>query len=284
METKDHLSSYPVLSKEDLKGTRIEHGFKRAFMSLFCQDDETFTSTMFLNVDQLQKQLDKDEFQEDGSMAAFWVLNRQIEVKKFREISLQHMSNVKKFVAKRTHHKRLYDRRDTSIKSGNDADADNADIKPIYDKEPMVEAQLTAECLRWVPTGNIFASCTSKVDSEPPHGFNVDISKIHECTQTLGLGAGTSINVKKEQSIDLCADMIVMTSMQELESLFGPLLDGYSNGENQVVSKSFDVTTADASDKRQQQPDATSSTSTLATIVTADRKFNLYICWFFFLF
>ncbi|GJX73574.1 hypothetical protein Tco_0312169 [Tanacetum coccineum] len=60
-----------VLSKEDLKGTRIEHGFKRAFMSLFGQDVDTFTSTMLLNVDQLQKQLDKDKFYEDGSMAAF---------------------------------------------------------------------------------------------------------------------------------------------------------------------------------------------------------------------
>ncbi|GJZ39926.1 hypothetical protein Tco_0586489 [Tanacetum coccineum] len=73
METKD------VLSKEDLKGTRIEHGFKRAFMSLFGQDDDTFTSTMLLNVDQLQKQLDKDEFKEDGTMAAFWVINRQFQ-------------------------------------------------------------------------------------------------------------------------------------------------------------------------------------------------------------
>ncbi|GKC35073.1 hypothetical protein Tco_1047457 [Tanacetum coccineum] len=66
------LHSYlQILFKEDLKDTRIEHGFKRAFMSLFDQDDDTFTSRMFLNVDQLQKQLDKDEFQEDGSMAAF---------------------------------------------------------------------------------------------------------------------------------------------------------------------------------------------------------------------
>ncbi|GJT42199.1 hypothetical protein Tco_0942064 [Tanacetum coccineum] len=68
-----------VLYKEDLKGTRIEHGFKRAFMSLFGQDNDTFTSTMLLNVDQLQKQLDKDEFQEDESMTAFWVINRQFQ-------------------------------------------------------------------------------------------------------------------------------------------------------------------------------------------------------------
>ncbi|GKA89919.1 hypothetical protein Tco_0811731 [Tanacetum coccineum] len=96
-----------VLSKEDLKGTRIEHGFKRAFMLLFVQDDETFTSTMFLNVDQLQKPLDKDKFQEDGSMAAFGKAVGQNQ---------------------------------------NDTDANHADIIPIYDEEPMVEIQFTAKC------------------------------------------------------------------------------------------------------------------------------------------
>ncbi|GJV32575.1 hypothetical protein Tco_1392975 [Tanacetum coccineum] len=67
-----------VLSNKDLKGTRIEHGFKRAFMSLSGQNDETFTSTIFLNVDQLEKQLDKDKFQEDGSMATFSLSNSSI--------------------------------------------------------------------------------------------------------------------------------------------------------------------------------------------------------------
>ncbi|GKA71264.1 retrovirus-related pol polyprotein from transposon TNT 1-94 [Tanacetum coccineum] len=69
--------------------------------------------------------------------------------------------------------------------------------------------------------------------------------------------------------------MIIITSMIELESLFDHLFDEYFNGENQVVSKSFAVTTADASDKRQQQPDSTSSTSTLATSVTVDGNFDL---------
>ncbi|GKD49028.1 hypothetical protein Tco_1278004 [Tanacetum coccineum] len=127
-----------VLSKEDLKRTCIEHGFKRAFISLFGQDDVTFTSTMFLNVDQLKNQIDKYAFQKDRSMAVFWVLNRQfhqffdsqfsldcnyqmtdkyfveyigIELKHFRYTLLQHMGNVKKFVAERTHHQRQYDRR-----------------------------------------------------------------------------------------------------------------------------------------------------------------------------
>ncbi|GKD25266.1 hypothetical protein Tco_1231480 [Tanacetum coccineum] len=108
-----------------------------------------------------------------------------IEVKQFRDTLLQLMGNVKKSVSKRTRHQRQYDRRvnkrqmqtqeskiDTSKavnddlvvtesngtesevqddnRSGNDTDADDADIRPIYDEEPMAEVQLTAEC-------NIFA-------------------------------------------------------------------------------------------------------------------------------
>ncbi|GJY08714.1 hypothetical protein Tco_0375768 [Tanacetum coccineum] len=181
-------------------------------MSLFGQDDDTFTSTMFLNVDQLQKQLDKDEFQENESMVAFWMLNNQlqqfidswfssnydnqmtskyfveyirIEVKHFRDTLLQHIGNVKKSVTKRTRHKRLYDIRvnkrqtqtkkskvdagkaldadlivtkssetkskvqDESSRSRNDTDTDDADIRPIYDEEPM--AELSAEQVYWSP-------------------------------------------------------------------------------------------------------------------------------------
>ncbi|GJV26689.1 hypothetical protein Tco_1383137 [Tanacetum coccineum] len=105
-----------------------------------------------------------------------------IKVKNFRDTLLQHMSNVKKFVAERTNHKRLYDRRvnkrqmqmqkskvdtrkaldaglviiessetksevqGTSSRSGNDTNTDDVDIRPIYDKEPMAQVQLTAEC------------------------------------------------------------------------------------------------------------------------------------------
>ncbi|GJU67522.1 hypothetical protein Tco_1253781 [Tanacetum coccineum] len=122
--------------------------------------------------------------------------------------------------------------------------------------------------LRWIPTGKLFDSCTSKVDSELVHGSNVDIPNIHEYKQTLDVSAGTSINVQKEQSLDLSA---------ELESLFGPLFDEYFNGENQVVSKSSAITDANAPDKCQQQPDSTSSTSTLATTVTADGNFDVGI-------
>ncbi|GJR15347.1 hypothetical protein Tco_0797999 [Tanacetum coccineum] len=160
-------SHLQVLSKDDLKGTRIEHGFKRAFMSLFGQDVDTFTRTMLLNVDQLQKQLDKDEFQEDGSMTAFWVVNNQfqkfidskftldydsqmtdtyfveytgIEVQHFRDTLLQHLGNVKKSVAERTRHKKQYERRvnkrqmqtqESKIDTGKALDADLVDTESI---------------------------------------------------------------------------------------------------------------------------------------------------------
>ncbi|GJT96613.1 hypothetical protein Tco_1092131 [Tanacetum coccineum] len=45
--------------------------------------------------------------------------------------------------------------------------------------------------LRWVPTRKLFASRTTKFDSEPPHGFNANISNPHECEQTLNVNAGT---------------------------------------------------------------------------------------------
>nr|GEY65545.1 hypothetical protein [Tanacetum cinerariifolium] len=109
-----------------------------------------------------------------------------IEVKHFRDTLLQHMGNVKKFVFERARHQRQYDRmvnkrlmqtreskidmgkavnddlvvtessgtksevQDDNSRSGNDTDADDADIRPIYDEEPMAKVQLNAAC-------NIFA-------------------------------------------------------------------------------------------------------------------------------
>nr|GEW05080.1 hypothetical protein [Tanacetum cinerariifolium] len=72
--------------------------------------------------------------------------------------------------------------------------------------------------LRWFPKGKLFDSCTSKVDSEPPHGSNIDIPNIHECKQTLDVSACTSINVQKEQSLDLSAVPYV-TSTRKIPEL-----------------------------------------------------------------
>ncbi|GKC67566.1 hypothetical protein Tco_1100164, partial [Tanacetum coccineum] len=96
---------------------------------------------MFLNMDQLEKQLDNEEFQEIGSMAAF-------KIPEFRDILIQHMESVKKSIDKRALHKREYDIRvnerqgqktKENVDMRNDVDADDAYIKPVYDKETMAE-------------------------------------------------------------------------------------------------------------------------------------------------
>ncbi|GJZ54303.1 hypothetical protein Tco_0609188 [Tanacetum coccineum] len=88
----ERISSF----KRRLKGTRIEHGFKQAFLSLFGQKIETFTAL-------------------DAGLVV--IESSGTESRK----------------------------QDTSIRSGNDTNVDDADIIPVYDKEPMVEVQPTAE-------------------------------------------------------------------------------------------------------------------------------------------
>ncbi|GJX56122.1 hypothetical protein Tco_0286019 [Tanacetum coccineum] len=121
-------SHLKLLSNNDLKGTRTESGFKRAFATLFGQDVETFTSTMFLNMDQLEKQLDNEEFQEIRSMAAFKMQTTKEKVDTSKALNARLVDTE----SSRTESKE----QDTSSISGNDA---HADIKPIYDEKLMAE-------------------------------------------------------------------------------------------------------------------------------------------------
>ncbi|GKD78867.1 hypothetical protein Tco_1341488 [Tanacetum coccineum] len=157
-------SHLKLLSNNDLKGTRTECGFKRAFATLFGQDVESFTGTMLLNMDQLEKKLDNEEFQEIGSMAAFKVLETQfqmfiksqiyldgeyvvmtrnyflqytqLEILEFRDTLIQHMEFVKKSIDERGCIKESMTpssgieskEQDTSNRSGNDTHANDADI------------------------------------------------------------------------------------------------------------------------------------------------------------
>ncbi|GJV66677.1 reverse transcriptase [Tanacetum coccineum] len=70
----------------------------------------------------------------------YFVKYTGIEVKHFRDTLLQHMGNVKKSVAERTHSTV----QNESSRPGNDIDADDADIRPIYDEEPMAKEKVFA--------------------------------------------------------------------------------------------------------------------------------------------
>nr|GEZ68705.1 Gag-Pol polyprotein [Tanacetum cinerariifolium] len=83
--------------------------------------------------------------------------------------------------------------------------------------------------LRWVPTGRILTSSTTKVDNEPLNGSNVDITNQYECEQTLDVSAvqnsdftTTTMNSQVQswfQKVLPPADKTT-TSRQELELLF----------------------------------------------------------------
>ncbi|GKF24192.1 hypothetical protein Tco_0076514 [Tanacetum coccineum] len=68
---------------------------------------------------------------------------------------------------------------------------------------PSTKSHSTAKTvgLRWVPTGKIFTSSTTKVDSEPQIGSNDDITHQYECKQTLDVSAGT-LNIHAGTSLN----------------------------------------------------------------------------------
>ncbi|GJT12789.1 hypothetical protein Tco_0859831, partial [Tanacetum coccineum] len=157
------FSHLMALSNNDLKGTSIEGGFEQAFATLFEQDVQTFTRTMFVKLYQLEKHLSKEEYQELESYRAFRVLLQQ-----FRRSSIHDSRSImmKESIQERPKHKREYDRRlndrmmqlkegkvdsskaldaslvvtecsetksdkqDTRNMSWNDADIEDADIRP----------------------------------------------------------------------------------------------------------------------------------------------------------
>nr|GEW90716.1 retrovirus-related Pol polyprotein from transposon TNT 1-94 [Tanacetum cinerariifolium] len=129
------------------------------------------------------------------------------------------------------------EKHDTSSRFKNDIHAKDADSKPINEKEPRADVHLTGEhnvhaneqqhakqpkfnnkgrvdqdakqCrifktvgLRWIPTGKLFGSSTTKVDSEPLHDSNADITNPHECIQTLDISAST-VNLDTDNTLGL---------------------------------------------------------------------------------
>ncbi|GKD61312.1 hypothetical protein Tco_1298821 [Tanacetum coccineum] len=156
---------------------------------------------MFLNVDQIEKQLDKEEFQEVGSMATFkyFLEYTQLEIREFRDTLIQHMEYVKKSIDKRALHKREYDTRYTSSKLGNDEHADDAYIRPIYDEEPMDEVQTTAKI-------NVFATRQHHIEqpefnNEGEVAQNAEQLKSNEAKVKHDIDVIETINIELEHKV-----------------------------------------------------------------------------------
>nr|GEV38066.1 hypothetical protein [Tanacetum cinerariifolium] len=168
-----------ALSNNHSKGTCIKGGFEQAFVALFDQGIQAFTSSMLLNLDQLEKQLDKEEFQETGSTDAFRALMTQFqtfinfqyyfndfddtvickffqahtrtEIRQLCDTLIQHMESLRESILERAKHKREKDRRviDRMMQSKKRKDHSSTtlddDINSVNDKEPMAEVNLSVE-------------------------------------------------------------------------------------------------------------------------------------------
>ncbi|GJR57112.1 hypothetical protein Tco_1499274 [Tanacetum coccineum] len=170
-------SHLKVLSINDLKRPGSKGGYERAFASLFDQDVQTFTGTMLLNLDQLEtrgeiQQLDKEEFQEIGSIDAFRVLMTQfltfIQEQNYF-VGFDDLMISKYFLAytrTETQESKVpfsskavdvdlvvmesngmeSEKRDTSSSSGTYiTHVMDADIRPVNDQVPSAEVHLTAQ-------------------------------------------------------------------------------------------------------------------------------------------
>ncbi|GJY76373.1 hypothetical protein Tco_0481489 [Tanacetum coccineum] len=116
----------------------------------------------------------------------------QLAIPEFRDTLMQHLESVKKSIDEKAQHKREYEQ-DTSSRSGNDAHADDVDIRPIYDEEPMTEVQTTTEI-------NVFA--IGQQHTEQPEFNNegeVD-QNAEQCHDTCPLPATLTDNQTTELS------------------------------------------------------------------------------------
>ncbi|GKA53927.1 hypothetical protein Tco_0752876 [Tanacetum coccineum] len=184
-----------VLSYDESKSKRVS---ERAFMTLFGQDNETFTSTMFLYVDQLQNQIDKDEFHEDKIYG--YILGAQQSVSKMQ-------SKESKVVSSKALDASLVVTECSGTKSDEHITSSSSGTYITYVMIAIgtEKPNTPRSCLRWIPTGRIFKLAglrwiptrkmfiidTTKVDSEPPNGSNEDITNPYECDQTLNVSADT---------------------------------------------------------------------------------------------
>ncbi|GJZ39588.1 hypothetical protein Tco_0586151, partial [Tanacetum coccineum] len=130
---EQHLTK-DILSQTDCKTilTKLITTFENAFNSEFKEHMQKYT------------RFNAQSFQ-DAMIYKYFVEYTGIEVKHFRDTLLQHMGNVKKSVAERTRHKRQMQTQaksevqDDNIRSENDTDAEDADIRRIYDEDPMAK-------------------------------------------------------------------------------------------------------------------------------------------------
>nr|GFA81620.1 hypothetical protein [Tanacetum cinerariifolium] len=159
----------------------------------------------------------------------YFIQYTQQVILEFHDTSIQHLESVKKSIDERVQLKREYDswvnerqmqtteekidmskaldassidtecsrteskEQDTSSRSGNDEHDDGADIRPIYDEEPMIEVQTTAEI-------NVFAIGQQHTEQPKFNNEGKVVQNAEECHDTCPLPAILTDNQIPEHS------------------------------------------------------------------------------------
>ncbi|GJR78786.1 hypothetical protein Tco_0149571 [Tanacetum coccineum] len=96
--------------------------------------------SLLLNLDNLEKQLDGEEFQEIKSIEY-----TRTEIQQFRDTLIQHMESVKKSIDERAQHKREDNRRvNDRVMQSKEGKVDS-NINSVNDKQPLAEVQLNVQ-------------------------------------------------------------------------------------------------------------------------------------------
>nr|GEY43492.1 retrovirus-related Pol polyprotein from transposon TNT 1-94 [Tanacetum cinerariifolium] len=251
------------LLQNDLQGGRTESGFKRAFAAISGQDIETFSGTMFLNVEQLEKQLDKEDFQEIGSMASFNVLEIQFQmfitnrdylndeyvvvtrsyfiqymqqaILEFRNKLIQHLEYVKKSIDERVQLKREYDSwKAVGHNQKSKIQAANQEMMHMMMQisDPyMMKSQWLRKPMSQPHRNQSVVRQPTAFKSERPR-----ISKRRCDSQVEASDYENPYPVPQRQDVYSSADADV-PSQQELDLLFGPLYDEFFNAGSNPQEK-----------------------------------------------
>nr|GEU73699.1 hypothetical protein [Tanacetum cinerariifolium] len=201
---------------------------------------------------------------------AYFIQYTQQAISEFCDTLIQHLEYVKKSIDERAQLKREYDswvnerwmqtteekidtskaldassvdtecsrahskERDTSSISGSDAHDDGADIRPIYDEEPMAGVQTTAKI-------DVFAIGQQHTEQLKFNNEGEVVQNAEECHDTCPLPAILTDNQIPEHSYQSLesenrSDANV-PSQQELDLLFGPLYDEFFNAGSNPQDK-----------------------------------------------
>nr|GEY21984.1 hypothetical protein [Tanacetum cinerariifolium] len=217
-----------VLSYDESKSRRVS---KRAFMTLFGQDNETFTITPRYVAKVREYVFGKPHH----VIASGSSRNSSNESYRSNDMTHKYYLDVakKKTQEKNTSLKPTVNHT-TSLQNTTNGSkpkprSNNQTSRSFLVPKSSYGRIFKTVGLRWIPIGNMFTDSITKVDNEPSNGSNEDITNPYDCKQSHNVSAGLIQN-----SVSLTP--YVPPSKKDYEIMFQQLFDEYLNPPPRAVS------------------------------------------------